>query len=134
VSIQKAIFGVGVMIAVSVGSAIMLTNHYEVQQPFNPALFSRFNRWTGSAELCSSRYDDRTYCGQALVQRSQKAVDDSYAAAHQKFLDYGYNQEEIESWPANVLDAARNIVGNGGNKDEVVKMIDEWKRRNTPTK
>jgi hypothetical protein len=122
VSVQKLILAMGVLIAASVGSAIMLTNHYEVEQPFNPALFSRFNRWTGDAELCSSRYDERTNCGQALIQRIQKALDDEHAVEYKILLSYGYSQEEIESWPPFVLDGARNIVGNGGNKD----TLDKW--------
>jgi len=130
VSIQKVIFAVGVLIAISVGSAIMLTNHYEVAQPFNPMMFSRLNRWTGHVELCSSIYDQTTYCGPAMYQRNEKALAEEHAAENQKFLSYGYTQEEIESWPAHVLDGARNIVGNGGIKE----TLDEWIHKNTPTK
>jgi hypothetical protein len=72
-NIQKVIIAVGVLIAVSTGSAILLTNHYEVVQPFDPQWFSRFNRWTGEVEFCSSTLFEKTYCGAALYLKIEKA-------------------------------------------------------------
>jgi hypothetical protein len=65
---------VGVLIAVSVGGAILVTNRYQVSQPFNPFMFTRLDRWTGKVETCSSIYDNTTYCGHALSQRNNKAL------------------------------------------------------------
>jgi hypothetical protein len=124
-SIQKVTIAMGVLIALSSGGAIMLTNRYQVSEPFEPAMFTRFDGWTGHAEVCSSYYDERTYCALALKRRIQQELDAEHEAAYQKFLAYGHTQEEIERWPAHVLDGARNIVLNGGSKDTLDKWIHE---------
>lgn len=122
-SIKQIIFAVGVLMAVSVGAAILITNRYQVSQPFTPRMFTRFDRWTGNVEICSSTYDNTTYCGDALSQRINTALDVEHEAEHQAFLKYGYTQDQIDHWPPNVLDMARNIVGNGGGKAALDSMI-----------
>lgn len=125
VSIKQIIVAVGVLIAVSVGAAILITNRYQVSQPFTPSMFTRFDRWTGKVELCSSIYDDTTYCGRALSQRNKTALNSEHEAEHQAFLKYGYTQDQIDHWPPIVLEMARNIVGNGGDKAALDSMICE---------
>ena len=44
------IAAVGVLIAVSVSAVILITNRYQVSQPFTPRVFTRFDRWTGKVE------------------------------------------------------------------------------------
>jgi hypothetical protein len=119
---NTVIFAVGALIALSVGSAIMLTNHYQVSQPFTPTMFTRLDRWTGRVERCSSMYDEKTYCGSDLERRIKEAIDAEHAAEYQKFLSYGYTPKEIEGWPQNKLDGARNIVSNGGDN----ATLDTW--------
>jgi hypothetical protein len=121
-STPKAIIAMGVLIALSAGGAIMLTNRYQVSQPFDPRMFTRFDRWFGRVEICSSYYDETTYCGAALSRRTQEGVDAANEAEYQKFLEYGYTQAQIANWPPHVLDVARNIVGNGGDK----AALDNW--------
>jgi hypothetical protein len=116
---------VGTLIAVSIGAAILITSHYQVSQPFTPYLFTRLDRWTGQVERCSSIYDNTTYCGRALSQRLQTAVDAEHEAEHQAFLRYGYMQDQIDHWPPDVLGMAQNIVGNGGDKAALDRMIQE---------
>jgi hypothetical protein len=110
----QAILIAGILIAISSGGAILFVNRYEVGQPFDPTLFNRFDRWTGRVEVCSSIYDDKTYCGVELNRRANEAVNAAHLAANKTFLRLGYTQEEIDRWPESVLDGARNIVGNGG--------------------
>jgi hypothetical protein len=124
-SMKRIIVVIGLLIAVSAGAAILITNRYQVSEPFRPSMFTRFNRWTGKVEQCSSIYDDTTYCGSALSQRIQTALNAEHEAEHQTFLRYGYTQEQIDRWPPNVLDKARNIVGNGGDKAMLDDMIHE---------
>jgi hypothetical protein len=69
---QNIIVAMAIVIALSVGGAIMITNHYEVSQPFNPLVFSRFDRWTGTVELCSSSHDNTTYCAVTVEQLSRE--------------------------------------------------------------
>jgi hypothetical protein len=120
---NQAIIVVGLLVAIAAGGAIMLINRYEVGQPFDPMMFNRFDRWTGRAEICSSFYDEKTYCGRDLKRRAQEGVEALHLAANKKFLSLGYTQEEIERWPANVLDGARNIVGNGGSEEHLNEFL-----------
>jgi hypothetical protein len=113
----------GILIAISSGGAIVLINRYEVSQPFDPSLFNRFDRWTGRVELCSSIYDNKTYCGSELNRRNDEAVNVQYRAANDVFLNLGYTQEEINNWPKFVLEGARNIVGNGGSQSAVSNFL-----------
>jgi hypothetical protein len=126
----KAIIVVGVLIALSVAVAIMVTNRYHVSQPFSPLMFTRFDRMLGRVEVCSSYYDATTYCGDALNLRSKEDADREQDYERQKLINYGYKQEDIEKWPENVLDGARNIIRNGGDK----VALDKWINEKVPTK
>jgi hypothetical protein len=121
----QAIIIAGALIAISSGGAIMFINRYEVAQPFTPQLFNRFDRWTGRVELCSSFYDEKTYCGSELRRVADEAANAEHLAANKTFLSLGYTQEEIDRWPAHVLDGARNIVGNGGTKAHLIEFLKE---------
>jgi hypothetical protein len=121
----QAIIVAGALIAISSGGAIMLINRYEVVQPFTPPMFNRFDRWTGRVEVCSSVYDEKTYCGTELLRRTNDAIETEHLAANQTLLDLGYTQEEIDHWPASVLTGARNIIGNGGTKARVIEFLKE---------
>jgi hypothetical protein len=120
---HQAIIIAGILIAVSSGGAILLINRYEVSQPFDPKLFNRFDRWTGRAELCSSYYDEKTYCGPDLRRRVDEAANAAHLLANNTFLSLGYTQEEINGWPTAVLEGARNIVGNGGSKSNLAEFL-----------
>ena len=120
---HQAIIIAGILIAISCGGAILLVNRYEVSQPFDPALFNRFDRWTGRVELCSSLYDSKTYCGSEFARRNDEAVKATHSAANKTLLSLGYAQEEINSWPPSVLEGARNIVGNGGNMSTLADFL-----------
>jgi hypothetical protein len=119
-----AIIVAGVLIAISSGGAIMLVNRYEVSQPFDQNFFKRLDRWTGRVELCSSLYDEKTYCGSELSRRADEAVKADYVAANNIFLSFGYTQEEINRWPDNQLGLARNLILNGGSKADMARF---WK-------
>src|SRR5271156_1805833 len=110
----QAILIAGALIAVCSGGAILWTNRYQIDQPFEPLMFKRYDRWTGRVELCSSLYDEKTYCGDELVRRSDEAVRAAHAYANEKFRSWGYSQDEINGWPEHVLDGARNMVANNG--------------------
>jgi hypothetical protein len=118
-TLQMVIIAVGVLIAASVGGAIMLTFRYQVESvdPDLP-LFTRFDRWTDKVEQCTSHYEDRTYCGAAMLQRLRQDVDAEHAKEEQKLRTLGYTQKEIEAWPPYVLDGARNIARLGGDRDK----------------
>jgi hypothetical protein len=120
---HQAIIIAGILIAVLSGGAILLINRYEVSQPFDPKLFNRFDRWTGRAELCSSYYDEKTYCGPDLRRRVDEAANAAHLLANSTFLSLGYTQEEINGWPNAVLEGARNIVGNGGSKSNLAEFL-----------
>ncbi|MGD1036976.1 MAG: hypothetical protein ABR878_07210, partial [Roseiarcus sp.] len=75
--------------------------------------------------VCSLYYDETMYCGLALRLRAEKAVDAERDADCQKLRGSGYTQEQIANWPPPVLDAARNIVGNGCDKATLDKWINE---------
>ena len=98
----QAILIAGILIAISSGTAILLINRYEVSQPFDPKLFYRFDRWTSRVELCSSFYDEKTYCGSELNRRVNEAVNAEHVAANKTFLRLGYTKEEIDRWPESV--------------------------------
>lgn len=119
------VVGAGLLTAVSVGATILITNRYQVSQPFTPSMFTRFDRWSGRVEVCSSVYDNTTYCGNALSRRNHAALDAEHEAEYQALLRYGYTQEQIDRWSPNVLDTARNIVGNGGDKAMLDNLIHE---------
>ena len=120
---HQAIIIAGILIAVSSGSAILIINRYQVSQPFDPQLFNRFDRWTGQVELCSSIYEDKTYCGSELKQRLDEGVKAEHLVANSTFLSLGYTQEEIDRWPNYVLEGARNIVGNGGSVSTLADFL-----------
>jgi hypothetical protein len=128
-TLHMVIIAVGVLIAASVGGAIMLTFRYQVESvdPDLP-MFTRFDRWTGKVEQCTSYYEDRTYCGAAMLQRLQQDNDAQHAKEEQTLRALGYTQKEIESWPPYVLDGARNIARISGDKGR----IDEWLHRKVP--
>jgi hypothetical protein len=74
--------------------------------------------------MCSSYYDERTYCGKDLISRADEAVRAEHAFANEMFLSWGYSQDEINHWPQHVLDGARNMVGNGGrSKDDLERLL-----------
>lgn len=123
----QAILLAGAVIAVCSSSAILWAERYQINQPFEPMLFKRYDRWTGRVELCSSSYDQTTYCGTELVVKSDGAVRALHASANRKFLASGYSQEEISRWSPNVLEGARNIVRNGGSEG----TLKEFVRQNT---
>jgi hypothetical protein len=125
----QAIIVAGALIAISSGGAIMLTNRYEVSQPFEPSLFKRLDRWTGRVELCSSLYDEKTYCGSELSRRADEAVKADHVSANNIFLSFGYTQEEIDRWPTYELGLARNLVMNGGSKADLAKFWNERQSR-----
>ena len=129
ISGNKAIASVGILTAVVLSAAYMLTNRYQVAEPFDPNLFNRFDRWTSRVEACSSMYDGRTYCGEELDRRLEQAITAEHEAADRKLNAYGYTQLQIAGWPRSVADGARNIVRNNGTKDE----IEEWLRRKAPS-
>jgi hypothetical protein len=125
--VSLAILVSGLLIAFCSGGAILWTNRYQIDQPFEPTLFKRYDRWTGRIELCSSYYDERTYCGTELSRRADEGVRAEHAYANKKFLSWGYSQEQIDSWPEHVLQGARNSVGNGGGSAESLK---KWLKDN----
>ena len=124
-----AIIVAGLLIAISSGGAIMFVNRYEVSQPFDPNLFKRFDRWTGRVELCSSHYDEKTYCGSELSRRADESVKADHVTANNIFLSFGYTQEEINHWPDYQLGLARNLVLNGGSKADMAKFWNDQQSR-----
>jgi hypothetical protein len=120
-----AIIGAGTLVALSI-AAVLWTTRYEVAQPFDPTLFRRYDRWTGRVEICSSMFDERTYCGPALKQRADEAVQADDATARKALLSYGFTEEEIDHWPKYVFEGARNAILNGGSKSS----IDDWLKSN----
>ncbi len=124
---SHAIIVAGALLAVCSGGAIMWTNRYQIDQPFEPLLFRRYDRWTGRVEICSSYYDNKTYCGEELTRRTDEAVRAQHTYANEKFLSWGYSQDEINRWPQNVLDGARNMVANSGGSKAA---LDDWLKSN----
>jgi hypothetical protein len=72
-------------------------------------------------------YDNKTYCGEELTRRSDEAIGAQYAHANEKFLSWGYSQDEIDHWPQSVLDGARNMVANSGGSKAA---LDDWLKSN----
>jgi hypothetical protein len=126
---HQAIIVAGVLVAASTGAAIIWINRYQVGQPFNPVMFTRYDRWTGRLEACSSYYDGKTYCGSDLARHTQEAIDAERLAANKVFRDFGYSQKEMDRWPKHILEQAQNIVRNGGSKD----ALDEFMKRDMKT-
>jgi hypothetical protein len=116
-----AILTAGILVALST-VAILWTTRYEVAQPFDPKLFHRYDRWTGRIETCSSYFDERTYCGFALGQRADQAVQADNERAMQTLRNWGYSENEIKSWPKHVFEEVRNGVLNGDDKS----AIENW--------
>ena len=120
-----AIIIAGALVATSAGGSIIVINRYEVTQPLNPITFNRSDLRTGRVEACSSIYDNKTYCASDLVQIAQEALDAAHLAANKRFLSLGYSQEDIDHWPTSLLEAARNLVGNGGSNERLKELLSE---------
>lgn len=123
--IYQAIIVAGLLIGVSTGGVFAWMYRYDVAHPFNLMMFQRYDRWTGRVELCSTMFDQDTYCGPALKRRADEAVQVRYTSANIVFRTLGYSQEQIDHWPQSVLEQARNIVGNGGGNSDVAKFLQE---------
>src|SRR5205809_433949 len=115
----------GILIGVAGGAAILLSTRYQLGGASDPNMFTRFDLWTGHLEYCSSYFDDKTYCGNALETRVQQWNEVNSQLAHRRFRDYGYSEEQIEAWPSQLLSRARNLVTNGGSKSELDRLIRE---------
>jgi hypothetical protein len=123
----RAILIAGALVAICSGGAIMWTNRYQIDQPFQSLLFKRYDRWTGRVEFCSSFYDNKTYCGEDLARRKDEGRRALYGYANEKFLSWGYSQDQINRWPQNVLDGARKMVANSGGSKAA---LDDWLNAN----
>jgi hypothetical protein len=127
----QALIIAGTLVAISATTAII--TRYEVTQPFNPVMFTRYDRWTGRVEMCSSLYDNKTYCGSDMLRRAEAAVDMQHVAANKRFLSLGYSQEEIDHWSRD-LDRARNMAGNGSSDEAIRRFISACAANDYPCK
>jgi hypothetical protein len=58
-------------------------------------------------------------------RRSQAALDAEHRIANSVFLSLGYSQEQIDRWPKTVVELARNLVANGGDREVLVALLKE---------